>query len=87
MNALLKLISLSALAITQTFAGTIPVSKLTSIEKKFIFENHDGELIKYDSLEDQIILDDQLEDELRQKGIIHTEDAVGDQASLGNGGR
>ncbi|QDK43225.1 hypothetical protein DOM21_17535 [Bacteriovorax stolpii] len=84
MKPILKTISFLAFAIAQASAGTIQFSKLTQDEKKFVIARKNSDLIKYDCSTDQVIIDDEFENQLRENGILQTEDAV--KSNLCEGG-
>lgn len=76
MKLVLKTISFLVFILTQASAGTIQFSKLTQDEKKFVTARKNSDLIKYDCSTDQVIIDDEFENQLRESGILHTEDAI-----------
>ena len=77
MKKTIGLISLLALSITNSLAGVVTYSKLSKTEQEFVVSNLDNELIKYDASTDEVVIDEELEKQLREAGILSTQDGVG----------
>jgi hypothetical protein len=86
MNKLLSFISLLMLASSQLFAGTYTYSNLSEIAKKNIVERIDNFNIIYNETMDEVVIDEVLDQQLRIKGILSTEDGVKRTACTGGGG-
>lgn len=76
MKKTLSLISLLLLSIMNSFAGVVSYSKLSETEQEFIVSNLDNNLIHYNANTDEIVIDNELEKQLRVAGILTTQDAV-----------
>lgn len=76
MKKTIGLVSLLALSITNSMAGVVNFTKLNESEQEFIATHLDNDLIKYDAATDEIIIDKDLEKQLRNSGILSTQDAV-----------
>lgn len=86
MKKTIGLLSLLALSITNSIAGVVSYSKLSETEKEFVTSNLDSNLIKYDSATDEVVIDEELEKQLREAGILSTQDSVGSGTCRGGGG-
>jgi flagellar biosynthesis/type III secretory pathway M-ring protein FliF/YscJ len=86
MKKTIGLISLLALSITNSFAGVVNYSKLSENEQEFIISNLDNSLIKYDASTDEVVIDKELEKQLREAGILSTQDSIGSGTCRGGGG-
>jgi hypothetical protein len=86
MKKTIGLISLLALSITNSIAGVVSYSKLSETEQEFVVTNLDNRLIKYDATTDEVVIDDQLEQQLREAGILSTQDGIGSSVCGGDEG-
>lgn len=86
MKKTIGLISLLALSITNSIAGVVNYSKLSETEKEFVITNLDNNLIKYDASTDEVVIDEELDKQLREAGILSTQDGVGSGVCGSNGG-
>lgn len=86
MKKTIGLISLLALSITNSIAGVVNYSKLSETEKEFVITNLDNNLIKYDASTDEVVINEELDKQLREAGILSTQDAVGSSVCGGDEG-
>ena len=86
MKKTIGLISLLALSITNSIAGVVTYSKLSEPEQEFILSNIDNDLIIYDDTTDEIVINEDLDKQLRDAGILSTQDSVESGVCRGGGG-
>ena len=86
MKKTIGFISLLALSITNSIAGVIPYSKLSEGEKEFIISNLDNNLIQYDATTDDVIIDKELEKQLREAGILEIQAGIKNSVCGGDEG-
>lgn len=86
MKKIIGLISLLALSITNSIAGVVSYSNLSETEQEFVISNLDNSLIKYDASTDEVVIDKELEKQLRDAGILSTQDSIGSGVCGGDEG-
>ncbi|MGZ3790531.1 MAG: hypothetical protein ACXVLQ_18585, partial [Bacteriovorax sp.] len=84
MKKILGIFSLFTITSSQLFGGTFLFSNLSKDEQKILKEKHDNVLIQYDESTDEIVIDEALERELRESGILKTEDAKKGTVCIGD---
>lgn len=84
MKKLLSIFSIFTISASQVFASTFIFSKLSKDEQAVISEKYNNALIQYDESTDEIIIDEALERELREGGVLKTEDVKKGTACIGD---
>lgn len=73
MNKLISIFSIFIISTSQLLASTFLMSNLRQSEQKALKDNYDNVSIKYDESTDEVVIDEALERELRDNGILKTE--------------
>ena len=85
MSKLISIFSIFAISTSQLLASTFKMSNLSQSEQEAVRENYDNDSIKYDESTDEVVIDEALERELRESGILKTESVKRGVVSEGGG--
>ena len=74
MKKLISVLSVLVISTSQLFASTFARNDLSPSERKYMDEHYDDNLIRYNETTDEVFLDRELERQLRESGVLKTED-------------